>query len=53
VLIFKPIFASGAKTPAGGRGWGDSAGALFLALRRLTGPHAESEAPAAKINSHV
>jgi hypothetical protein len=37
VLIFtaKLIFAAGAKTPAGGRGWGDPTGAL--APRRLPG----------------
>jgi hypothetical protein len=45
------IGAEGAKTPAGGRGRGDPAGAL--APRRLPGPPAESEAPEAEINSQV
>jgi hypothetical protein len=37
------IFAEGTKTPAGGRGRGDPAGAL--ATRRLPAPPAESEVP--------
>jgi hypothetical protein len=51
IFIAKLIFAAGAKTPAGGRGWGDPTGAL--APRRLPGPPAESEVPAAEINSQV
>jgi hypothetical protein len=41
------IGAEGRKTPAGGRGWGDPAGAL--ASRRLPGPPAESEVPGAEL----
>jgi hypothetical protein len=43
------IGAEGAKTPAGVRGRGDPAGAI--ALRRVPGTPAESEAPRAGINS--
>jgi hypothetical protein len=43
------IGAEGTKTPAGGRGRGDPAGAL--ATRRLPEPPAESEVPGAEITA--
>ena len=45
------IGAEGTKTPAGGRGWGDPAGAL--APRRLPVPPAESEVPGDPINRTI
>ncbi|WP_335384045.1 hypothetical protein [Neobacillus drentensis] len=51
IFIAKLIGAEGAKTPAGGRGRGDPAGAS--ASRRLPGTPAESEAPGAQINRLV
>jgi len=45
------IGAEGTKTPAGGRGRGDPAGAS--APRRLPEPPAESEVPGVEINRQV